>query len=243
MITPDIRAKDLYSNRYAGQATPELPEALRRRLYSRVLDGFRHFKYRPDPDLQLWIRRALVLGISSNQENGMRYLANAYQRLTGVRPPVGPLDLASRWLEDMMVTSEAPFCLDILDILMNQWWNDDRSEAAVNELFKDHGRMFKVVNRRVKQASPVSLRRPKTVANRVHQTIQPMATKAPWVSDLAYHARVCEKRPYDRIKRELHETGHSFTSLPKLVYYRMRRLRESSASCPICRSPVQPRSN
>jgi hypothetical protein len=321
MITPDIKAKELYSNRYAGQETPDLPEALRRRLHLKISDDFRLFKYKSGSDRRSWGVRALMAGISAEKENGMRYLVKAYERLVGIRPPVGPSELASHWLETAIVTSEPTFCLDIVDILLNQWWGENETQAEVNELFDDHGAKFKVVNRRVEQADPPSPERPEedrrnagpeakqfvpfrvrlnepsdepiivgdlTITHSqwtdcdefevfrqclldqrldveiwrseakvwypypIRDWVGGAAAKATFdirvveratssdvpkshlVSDLAYHARVCEKRPYERIKRELYEAGHSFTSLPKLVNYRKRTLRNSDGLCAIC---------
>jgi hypothetical protein len=160
----EIKRRDLYSYRYRGEESADLPPDLRRRLFYSILDNFRPFSREAANGLPPTVAAAAeIFGVDPRQEAGARYLAANIIRMRGL-PRLSNLNLQYRWLEQYLLTEPAEFCLDVIDILLASWLRDKDSVTELNELFEDHELPYEVRDYRVERRGPALARR---VAKRV----------------------------------------------------------------------------
>jgi hypothetical protein len=157
-MTIDLRPRDLYSRQYSGQESPELPEEFRRRLFHAIYDKFRLFPQERKPEHQIWAAAATMAGIEYKREAGFRYLVEALIRLVGLAA-LSQTQLAARWLEQHLLSASDAQCLDVVDILLAEWWSAPEDQKTVIELFEDFELPYSVRGRRVNQTEPPLARR------------------------------------------------------------------------------------
>ena len=166
MLGVEVKSRDLYSYRYRGEGSPDLPPELRRRLFYSIWDSFKWFSREAANALlpQLSAIAEVVYGIDPRQEAGARDLVATIVRMRGL-PSLSNLELQYRWLEKYLLTEPVEFCFDVIDILLASWWSDDEDHVTeLNELFEEYDLPYEVRDHRVERREPALARR---VAKRV----------------------------------------------------------------------------
>lgn len=164
MLGEEVRSRDLYSYRYRGEGTADLPVEVRRRLFYLILDGFKWFPREAADKVIATVRAAaLISGVDPRQEAGARDLVATIVRMRGL-PLLPNLELHYRWLEKYLLEASAEFCFDVIDILLAGWWRDKANVTELNELFEECGLPYEVREYRVERGEPALARR---VAKRV----------------------------------------------------------------------------
>jgi len=159
VLEDEIKRRDLYSYRYRGEESGDLPPDLRRRLFYSMLDSFQWFPRESANALLATVAVAAeISGVEPRQEAGARYLAASIIRMRGL-PRLSNLERHYLWLEKYLLAEAAEFCLDAVDILLVSWWRDKEHVTELNELFEEYELPYEIRDYRVERREGALARR------------------------------------------------------------------------------------